>query len=294
MLILESAAVLAVMGGIFGGVLAVASKKFHVQTDERIALIVNVLPGANCGACGYPGCGGLAKSIVEGNADASACAVLKPADAKIIADIMGSDMQEKERLIARLRCSKPMVEAKKLYDYQGIDNCHLALNMFRGQRSCNYGCLGLGSCAQSCAFGAIAINSEGLPEINYSLCVGCGVCVNECPQFLLYLEKAHQKVIIACNNRDKGKQAKDVCPNACISCGLCVKFCPQQAITMITYKNSGTLPKLDSSKCIQCGICSEKCPSKLIKIMQAQSPIMPEHPKEEKTGCACCGGCVKN
>lgn len=293
MLMLESVGVLALMGGFFGSVLAVASKKFEVETDERIPEILQVLPGANCGACGFPGCGGLAEAIVEGAAKPNACVVAKADVAEAIAQIMGQVVEaSEERKVARIKCSCAVQDATKIYEYKGISDCHLAVNLFKGPRNCNFGCFGMGSCARVCPFGAISMNADGLPEINYDLCTGCGVCVDDCPQFLLYLEKISQEVFIGCNNLDRGKPAKDVCSKACISCGICVKMCPEGAIKMNTYKNGGTLPSIDSSKCTQCGTCAERCPSKCIKIyapIQGQTPILPP---TQKTGCASCGACA--
>ncbi len=292
---IEAIGVLAVMGGVFGSVLAIASRKFEVETDPRIQAILEALPGVNCGACGFPGCSGLAEAIAEKRAKPTACLVAKPEVSAAIAEIMGEAADPNPiRKVAQLKCSYPLSEAKKLYEYQGIQDCHLALTLFNGSRLCNYGCFGLGSCAKACPFGAISMNDNGLPQINYDLCTGCGICVNDCPQFLLHLENAKQQVFIRCNNLDRGKQAMDVCPQACISCGLCAKLCPEGAITMVNYKNGGSLPMLDSTKCIQCGICVEKCPRKCIFLcppIEGDSPILPE--QKEGAGCAACGLCNK-
>ena len=291
MLVLESIGVFALMGGLFGSVLAIASKKLVVEVDSRIQEILHVLPGANCGGCGFPGCNGLAEAIAANAAKPSSCVAIKPEEAAVIAAIMGEVAEAlSERKIARLKCSYPLSEAKKLYKYKGVSNCHLAVNLFRGPRNCNFGCFGLGSCAIACPFGAISMSTEGVPKINYNLCTGCGACVNECPQFLLHLEKISQEIFIGCNNLDKGKTAKDVCPQACISCGICVKSCPAHAVTMTTYKNGGTLPAIDSSKCIQCGVCAEKCPAKCIQKYESvigQVTLLPA----QKSGCASCGAC---
>ena len=291
MLMLEPVGVLAALGGLFGSVLAVASKRFEVETDSRVGEILQVLPGANCGACGFPGCAALAEAIVEQTAKPDSCSAAKPEIIEKIAQIMGEEIiVSHERSVARMKCTYPMPEAKKLYEYQGISDCHLAVNLFKGPRKCNFGCFGLGSCASACPFGAIKMGADGLPDIDFDLCTGCGACVNDCPQFLLYLEKASQQVFIGCNNLDKGRQAKDVCPQACISCGICIKSCPEGAISMVSYKNGGTLPEIDSSKCTQCGTCVLKCPSKCISVLP---PVTGEAilAEQGKTGCASCGAC---
>ncbi len=290
---LEAVGVLAVMGGIFGSVLGVAAKKFEVKTDPRVSNVLAVLPGVNCGACGFPGCAALAEAIVEKRANANACMVAKSETRSVIAAIMGESINVNiARKVARLKCSYPLNDAAKLYEYQGIKDCHLAVTMFIGERLCNWGCFGLGSCAAACPFHAIKMGSDGLPKIDYDLCTGCGICVSECPQFIIELENAKQQVHILCHNLDRGKTAMDVCPQACISCGLCAKNCPAGAIVMTDYKNGGSLPVLDGEKCTQCGLCIEKCPRKCIfrcAPIEGAAPVIPE--KTDDTGCAACGLC---
>ena len=67
--------ILGAMGLIFGAGLAIASKVFEVKTDERVPLVRDALPGANCGGCGFPGCDALAAAIVNGEAAVNACPV---------------------------------------------------------------------------------------------------------------------------------------------------------------------------------------------------------------------------
>ncbi len=289
---IEAVGVLALMGGVFGAVLAVAAKKFEIQVDERIPTILAILPGANCGACGYPGCAALAEAIVENSAPINACVVAQPHAYSLIANIMSDvAVPVAARKVAQLKCCQPLTEASKLYEYQGVADCHLAVTMFNGSRLCNYGCFGLGSCAKACPFHAITIGTDGLPKIDHALCTGCGVCVNDCPQFILALENASQEVHIRCNNLDRGKAAMDVCPQACISCSLCVKACPEQAISMTAYKNGGSLPKIDGVKCVQCGLCVEKCPRKCIFICPPVNGAPPTVDQNKSTGCAACGLC---
>ena len=72
--IVAAVVVLGVLGAVFGLALAVASKVFEVKKDPREEEILSHLAGANCGGCGFPGCGGCAAAILEGTAPVTACA----------------------------------------------------------------------------------------------------------------------------------------------------------------------------------------------------------------------------
>lgn len=259
----KSVALVAGLGGMFGAILAVAGRKLAVHTDPRIEEITNLLPGANCGSCGYPGCGGLAEAIVAGRDGVSPCLACSPDSKKKIARIMGFTgdipLSPDLRKVARVACNGCKENAPKLYNYTGIKDCHLVSKYYGGPGKCNFGCLGFGSCVKMCPFHAISMSENGLPVIDYGKCSGCGICVRQCPQMVLYITSASTKIHLKCNNRDKGKAAMVDCSVSCISCGMCAKVCPVQAITMREDAN-GSLPVIDHSKCIECGLCVQKCP----------------------------------
>lgn len=283
----------AVLGGLFGLILALAGRKFAVETDPRIDQIVTLLPGANCGACGYAGCGNMAEAIVAGDApDASKCAACPSDNQNAINTIMGKDSDSSgasSRKIARLACNGCKTNAPRTVDYEGIKDCHVVSKNFGGPGKCNYGCLGLGSCEAACPFHAITMGDNGLPQFDYTKCVGCGICVKQCPQMVLYLVDAGAQIHIMCNNRDKGKAAMVNCKVSCISCGICVKACPVQAITLEDGPN-GSLPVIDHDKCISCGLCVTKCPRHCIHSVDAidlNAPLVLDA-AENKSGCTNC------
>ena len=256
--IIYSVLVLSGLGIIFGLGLAIASKILAVESDPRIEEIESLLPGANCGACGFPGCRGLAEAIVLGKVPVSACPVNK--DSSPIAQVMGVAIEQGGRKVARLRCLGGKNEAVERFIYQGIQDCYAAHTMGGGHKGCEHGCLGLGTCAVACPFDAIIMNDNGLPEVNEDKCTGCGICVNSCPRALFILGGENQPITVLCRSIAKGAVVRKVCKTGCIGCGLCVKNCPVTAITM-----KDNLAEINPDICTGCGICVEKCPMKTIR-----------------------------
>ena len=257
--ILTPVAVLGGMGLLFGGGLALASQKFHVEADPRLDAIKDVLPGANCGGCGYPGCEGFANAVIIGTAQSNGCPVANESAAAIIAEIMGHEVVESEKVVARVICAGDSIKAKDKFEYYGMQDCSAA-NMFKGgSKGCSYGCLGLGSCVKVCNFNAIHINENGIAVVNKEKCVGCGVCVLACPKDVITIVPYDQEVYVDCNSRDKGKAVKQNCEVGCIACTLCVKACPFDAIHM-----EDNVAIIDYEKCTNCMLCAQKCPTKAI------------------------------
>ena len=267
---LEAIGVVAALGAVFGTGLSIASKKFAVHTDPKVEKILALLPGANCGACGYPGCSGLAEAIATGKATVAPCISCTSENRKEIAAIMGitgeTQISSKLRKVAILSCNGNHVTAPKRFEYKGIKDCHLVANFFAGPGRCSFGCLGFGSCIKICPFGAISMGENGLPKFDYEKCTGCGLCVQQCPQRVITLVNSDSKIHIKCNNRDKGKAAMLDCSVSCISCGLCEKVCPTGAIKLHDDVN-GSIPIIDYNKCIECGLCVKKCPRHCIQIV---------------------------
>lgn len=256
---LAAVASLGLLGALFGVILAFASKKFEVEEDPRVTAINEILPGANCGACGYPGCGGLAVAIVQGDAPVNAC-LPGISSAWKIAEIMGVEAEQEERLVSQLACNGGKSDAKDKYSYEGIEDCKAAMQLFGGHKACLYACLGLGTCVKVCPFDAVVIGSNDLPVIDYDKCTGCGICVKNCPKNLLHLEGTKHYIHVRCSNVDKGRDAKEVCKTACIKCRLCEKHCPEEAVK-VQEVGEGTLAVIDYDKCTNCGICMTKCPT---------------------------------
>ncbi len=258
MTIIWAVLVLGVLGLTFGIILAIASKVFEVEVDPKITMIREALPGANCGACGFPGCDGLAKAMTLGKIGANGCPVASSSAVEQISGILGVSAELGERKTAKILCKGCNDKAVTKYEYSGIPDCKAAVLVQGGNKLCNQGCLGLGTCAKSCAFGAINM-SNGVAIINKDKCTGCGKCVTECPKNVIAIVPYDQEVIVECKNVDFGKAAKEVCKASCIGCKMCQKNCPFDAISI-----ENNLAVIDYSKCKQCLVCTAKCPTKAI------------------------------
>ena len=221
--ILKAVILLGIMGLIFGAVLAFAAQKFAVEVDEREAKILEVLPGANCGGCGYPGCGGVAAAIVKGEAPVNACPVGGSAVAAKVGEIMGVAAETGEKQVAHVMCKGTCSSAANKYEYQGITDCRAAVALIGGPKSCSFGCLGLGTCVSVCAFGALSI-VDGVAVVDEDKCVLCGKCIDTCPKGLIQKKPAKQEVVVECSSKDKGKDVKDKCSAGCIGCKKCEKL----------------------------------------------------------------------
>lgn len=238
--------VLAVLGAIFGLVLAIASKVFAVEVDPREGAILGCLPGANCGGCGYPGCSGYASAVVKGVAPVNACAAGGEAVAAQIGEIMGVSAGAAVKQIAQVHCTG-CGQNYKQYTYVGIHDCVAASKLpGGGDLGCAYGCLGLGSCEKACPFDAIHV-IDGVARVDEEKCKACNKCVDICPRHIIALEpyKTKRHVTIPCSSHDKGVDARKVCDNGCIGCSLCAKSCPKEAITMVN-----NLAVIDYEKCL--------------------------------------------
>ena len=247
------------MSFLFGAGLSIASKKFSVEKDPRIDEVREALPGANCGACGYPGCDGLAAAIVAGEAPVQNCPVGGSAVAENIGAIMGVKAEMKEAMVARVICQGDCDQAIDKFKYEGITDCVAASMLAEGQKGCSYGCLGMGTCERVCPFDAIHVNEKGIAEVDRKKCTACNKCVVACPKNVIALIPAASEVQIACNSNDKGRTVKANCKVGCIGCQICVKACPFEAID---FENN--LAFIDYDKCTNCRVCVEKCPTKAI------------------------------
>ena len=255
----------ALLGGALGLLLAFASKIFAVKQDERIEKIRALLPGANCGGCGFSGCDAYAEAIVNDGAAIVKCGVGGSETAKKVAEIMGVEAEESVRMHAQVMCSGYTDIAKKKYTYDGIKDCYAAEKLGGGDKTCPNGCIGLGTCVSKCAFDAIKV-VNGVAEVDCGKCTGCGACVNACPKHIIKLIPYEAQYWVGCMSVDKGGVTRSYCDAGCISCRLCEKGCPSGAITVNDFVAS-----IDYSKCISCGKCVEKCPRHIIKSSKAVS-----------------------
>lgn len=246
----------------FGIILAWVSQKFHVQIDPRVEKVTALLPGVNCGACGFAGCSGLAEALVANNAELTACPVSSVDGKKLIAQELGVCAVDlhKRMPLAVVACGGG-VRAKDKFKYQGITDCRVAVKTMGGPKLCKYACVGQGTCVGVCPVQAIAMQ-DGLPVINSELCVGCKKCAAICPSNIIYMLDREKKVYIKCRSRDKGAQVMKNCKSGCIACMKCVKVCPVNCITIVD-----NLAVIDHQKCINCQKCVEVCPTKCIAVL---------------------------
>lgn len=258
-------AIVAGVGLFIGLFLGFAAKTFEVKIDERETKVRELLPGANCGGCGYPGCDGLASAIAKGNAPANGCPVAnKEAHAKI-AEVMGTVVEETEKKVAFVKCSGTCDKTQVKYEYYGVQDCNkVALVPGKGNKKCSYGCMGYGSCVKACNFDAIHI-INGIAAVDKEKCSGCSACVAQCPNKLIEMVPAAARYLVACSSLDKGKDTKAACLAGCIGCKLCVKACEYGAITV-----DNNIAYIDYSKCENCGKCAAVCPVKVILVKQEE------------------------
>lgn len=253
--IIYPAAMMGALGLIFGVLLAFASQKFFVKTDERQQKIRELLPGANCGACGFAGCDSYAEAVTSGKAKLTACVVGGNEIAERLAEIMGVSVEAEEPKVAFLKCQGRDGAAVKNCVYVGAVDCREAVVLpGNGPSACPFSCLGLGTCVAVCKFDAVSIR-DGIASIDIEKCVGCGVCVEQCPRGVLALVPKSSMMHVACSSPFKGADVRKLCSVGCIGCGICVKVCPKEAIEM-----KGSLAWIDPAKCINCRLCSSKCP----------------------------------
>ena len=246
--------------GLFIGVfLGVAGKKFAVEVDEREEAIMGVLPGNNCGGCGYAGGSGVAAEMVRGGAASGGWPGGCTPVAEKIGAIMGVEAGAQERQVAFVKCAGTCEKAGQDYEYCGLGDCVMVSMMQNGgPKTCNYGCLGEGTCVAACPFDAIHI-VDGIAVVDKEECKACGKCIAACPKQLIELVPYSQKHLVQCSSRDKGKDVMKACSVGCIGCKMCERVCEPGAVKVLD-----NIAHIDPEKCTNCGVCAEKCPKKII------------------------------
>lgn len=266
-MILNSILLLGVIGLIAALLLYIAAKRFAVKEDPRIAEVEEILPGANCGACGYSGCAAFARACCSASSlEGMKCTSLSAEGMCHIADIVGLAPSISTRKVAVIRCQNFCDDRPPVNHYDGVNSCAIEHSLYQGEADCIYGCLALGDCVKACPFGAMTITpGQSLPQIDYEKCTGCGKCFEACPRQLPKIVEAEINadgkiekkdiVWVACANRDRGPVAMKECNVSCIGCQKCKKTCTHDAVEITDF-----LAKIDDEKCVGCGECIEPCP----------------------------------
>lgn len=293
--ILSAVLTLGIIALIAAVILYVCSKKFAVQEDPRIGQVAEILPQANCGGCGFPGCSGMADALVKG-ADAGSleglnCPVGGAELMTKVADLLGMAVAASDPKVAVVRCNGCYAHRPRTCEYDGLRTCAAINATGSGETACGYGCLGAGDCVSACAFDAIHINEEtGLPEVDEEKCTSCGACVKACPRNIIELRKKGKvikekarRVYVACVNKDKGPAANKLCKVSCIACGKCQKVCKFDAITI-----ENNLAYIDPDKCKACGLCVRECPKNAIHATWELPALKPKTETAAKPEAAAC------
>ena len=281
-IILLAALSLGAIGLVAAVIIFFVSKAFYVYEDPRIEQVVDKLPLANCGGCGYPGCKGLAEAIVKaGSMEGLMCPAGTDQTISDIANVLGIEATAANPRIAVLRCHGTCTNAPVKAFYDAALSCAYAASMFAGENACPYGCLGCGDCISACKFDAIFMDPETkLPTVVEDKCVGCGACVKVCPRKLLEIRrkgKNGRRIYVGCSNQEKGAVAKKNCAVACIGCSKCAKVCTFEAITL-----ENCLAYIDEDKCKLCRKCVNECPTMAIHATNFPPPKVKEETTEVK------------
>lgn len=276
--VLITVAVLGLIGLVMAVILYFVSQKFKVYEDPKIGEVESVLPGANCGGCGFPGCHGMAQALASAESlEGLNCPVGGPDVMKKIAEILGKTPVVAAKKISVVRCAGCVTNRPKKINYDGAKSCAVENSHFTGETDCSFGCLGFGECVDACDFGAIEMGEDGLPHVNEDICGGCGQCVKACPKQILELRPQGPKgrrLYVSCVNRDKGAAVVKACKVSCIGCGKCVKECKFDAIHV-----ENNVAYIDYNKCKLCRKCEAVCPRKSIVIANWE-PLPKPKPEE--------------
>ncbi len=265
--------VITLLGVTLAAVLFLVARKFRVEEDPRIDEIEKLMPGANCGGCGFAGCRAFADSCVKaGNLDNNFCPVGGNETMKQVAAVLGCAAVEQAPKVAVIRCNGSCANRPKVNEYDGLATCRVKAALYSGDTGCAYGCLGCGDCVAACENDALKMNPEtGLPELDEEKCGACGKCVKACPKGVIELRNKGprgMRVYTSCVNKDKGPAVKKACAAACIGCGICAKTCTHGAIVL-----ENNVAYIDYTKCKLCRECEALCPTGAIHGVNFPKPL---------------------
>jgi len=287
--VIWTVAVLTVLGTALAVVLFLVARKFRVEEDPRIDEVEKMMPGANCGGCGFAGCRAFAESCVrEGSLEKNFCPVGGNETMKKVAGVLGLEAVVKAPSVAVVRCNGSCANRPRTNEFDGAQSCRVKAALYSGDTGCSFGCLGCGDCVAACAFGALSMDpASGLPVVEEDKCTGCGACAKACPKNIIELRAKGprgMRVFVGCLNKDKGAIARKACSAACIGCGKCAKVCAFDAIEVCD-----NLAYIDFTKCKLCKKCVAECPTGAINavnfpILKPKPAPVAEEKKEENNG----------
>ena len=272
-IVIWTIAVIALLGLVLALVLYIVADRFKVEEDPRIDEVEKVMPGANCGGCGFAGCRAFADAAVKApNLDNNYCPVGGNDVMKKVAAILGYEVKEKAPMVAVVRCNGSCEARPHINESDGYASCRVKAALYAGDTACAFGCLGCGDCVAACAFGAISMDpATGLPVVDESKCTACGACAKACPKSIIEIRPKGprgMRLYVSCLNRDKGPAAKKACASACIGCGICAKTCTHGAITV-----ENNVAYIDPAKCKLCRECEAVCPTGAIHSVNFPKPV---------------------
>jgi len=265
--------ILTVLGLLLSLVLYLVAQRFKVVEDPRIDEVEKVMPGANCGGCGFAGCRAFAEAAVKApNLDNNYCPVGGNEVMGKVAAILGYEVKAKAPEVAVVRCNGTCSVRPRTSNYDGYPSCKVKAALYTGDTGCSFGCLGCGDCVEACQFGALSMNPEtGLPVVDEAKCTACGACSRACPKGLIEIRPKGprgMRVWVSCRNQDKGPAAKKACASACIGCGICAKTCTHDAIVV-----ENNIAYIDPAKCKLCRECEAMCPTGAIHGINFPKPL---------------------
>lgn len=247
------------VGLLFGILLALFIHLYGIEEDKKIRKIKAVLPGINCGACGFTGCSDYAEALAKGTAAPNLCIPGAVKTAEQLGEILGVVVEKPKDVVAFVHCNGTCEAAAVKAVYEGIATCKANGMVYGGPKACHHGCLGCGDCAAVCVSHAICVE-DGIARVDTRRCIGCGMCVKECTRKIISMVPQEAVTAVFCASKDKGADARKACKNACIGCKKCEKACPEQAISVLH-----NCAVIDYSKCTGCGLCADGCPTECLR-----------------------------
>lgn len=259
MSILYAFLILSSLGLLLGFGLSLAEKKLASNKDEKLIALEAIMPGANCGGCGYAGCSGYAEAVYKNLAKPGLCQPGGEALSKKMSQLVGVEAIKEEKMVAHVMCAGDSTSVKKSFSYSGLEDCNALSLLFGGDEECKYGCLGLLSCAKVCPTGAIGKDEKGLIEVNREKCIGCGACQRVCPKGTIVLIPITAEYVVSCSNHDSGVKAKKVCSKACIGCKICEVKVESSPFVVESFLSHNDYTKDQKSAPEACQKCPQKC-----------------------------------